>query len=108
MCKCGKCGLYEMDEEFMSKLNEARYYLNKPIILNSARRCPAHNAAEGGKPTSSHLKGCAVDIHCTDDAYRSQLLHALELADFSRIGIAKTFVHVDADEEKNSNRVWVY
>lgn len=34
----------------------------KPIIVNSAYRSPAVNAAVGGKPTSQHCHGCAADI----------------------------------------------
>jgi uncharacterized protein YcbK (DUF882 family) len=46
----------------VQKLYALRNYIKKPVIINSAYRCPAHNAAVGGNNNSQHLKGAAVDI----------------------------------------------
>ena len=43
-------------------LEEVRNLLGNPIIINSAYRSPAVNAAVGGKPTSQHCLGLAADI----------------------------------------------
>lgn len=43
-------------------LEEVRKVLDKPIHINSAFRCVEANKKVGGKPTSQHCKGSAVDI----------------------------------------------
>lgn len=43
-------------------MDPARDELKKPIITNSAFRCPVHNAAVGSKSTSQHVKGQAMDV----------------------------------------------
>jgi uncharacterized protein YcbK (DUF882 family) len=99
---------YNMDADFLAKLDEAREYANIPFVINSAYRSPEHNARVGGKPTSSHLKGLAVDISAKDNSTRGIILDALRAIGFNRIGIAKTFIHVDMDTEKSQNVTWLY
>ena len=53
---------YNMDADFLAKLDEARELANIPFTINSAYRSPEQNARVGGKPNSSHLRGLAVDI----------------------------------------------
>lgn len=43
-------------------LERVRAVLDKPVLVNSAFRSRAVNAAVGGKPSSQHLTGCAADI----------------------------------------------
>ncbi len=49
-----------------AKLEEVRTVLGKPILINSGYRSPKVNKAIGGKPTSSHQYGQAVDLRCPD------------------------------------------
>ena len=97
-----------MDDSFLSKLDEAREFAGIPFIINSAYRSPEHNAKIGGKPNSSHLRGLAVDIKATDSRTRFNVLSALISVGFSRIGIADTFIHVDMDFDKSQNVTWTY
>lgn len=97
-----------MNADFLNKLDEAREIANIPFIINSAYRSPEHNAKIGGKPNSSHIKGLAVDIKCTDSRTRFIVLNALINAGFNRIGIADTFIHVDLDLDKSSKVIWTY
>ena len=46
----------------MNRLDEIREGYGKPIIINSGYRCKELNERVGGKPTSQHLRGEAVDI----------------------------------------------
>lgn len=46
--------------EFLEKVKELLWF--KPIMVNSAYRSAAVNAAVGSKDTSQHRTGCAADI----------------------------------------------
>lgn len=100
--------LDKMDKEFLFKLDRAREVAQIPFKINSAYRTPEHNAKIGGKPNSSHLKGLAVDISVTNSRQRFIVLKALIEVGFNRIGVAKTFIHVDDDKDKSPEVVWVY
>jgi len=97
-----------MDSRILSMLDEVREKLGKPIRINSGYRTTRHNAEVGGKAKSSHLKGLAVDIACNTSRDRYSLLEALKSVGFNRIGIAKSFIHVDIDSDKSSDVIWVY
>ena len=97
-----------MNEEFLQRLDEAREYAGIPFIINSAWRSEEDNKRVGGKPNSSHLKGLAVDIKATSSRQRGLILDALRSVGFSRIGIAKTFIHVDMDFDKDQDVTWLY
>lgn len=97
-----------MDKKFIETLQKARDIANTPFIITSGYRTIEHNKKVGGVSNSSHLKGKACDIKIKDDQHRHQILRGLILAGFRRIGIAKTYIHVDTDENKNQNRVWMY
>ena len=98
----------KMSSNFLKKLDKARSIADTPFKINSGYRTPKHNKTVGGKPGSSHTQGLAADIHCNNDTTRSLIVQALIEVWFTRIGIAKTLIHVDSDETKNSNRIWVY
>ena len=96
-----------MDANFLHKLDKARSIANMPFIINSAYRSPEHPLSIKN-PTSSHIKGLAVDIKCTDSRTRFIIVDALIKAEFNRIGIADTFIHVDSDLDKSQNVIWTY
>ena len=64
-CPCGKCGGFpvEPSEKLMRLADRVREHFGAPMIPTSTVRCPAHNAAVGGVPTSYHLKGKAMDFY---------------------------------------------
>ena len=97
-----------MNQEFLLKLDRAREVAQIPFKINSAWRSAEKNQEVGGKPNSSHLKGLAVDISVTDSRQRFIVLKALIEVGFHRIGVAKTFIHVDDDKSKDPEVVWVY
>ena len=98
---------YKMDVDFLAKLDEAREYAEIPFIINSAYRSPEHKESIKN-PTSSHIKGLAVDIKAKDSKTRGIILEALRSVGFTRIGISKTFIHVDLDYSKSQNVTWLY
>lgn len=97
-----------MDESFLSMLDDARGIAGISFTINSGFRTKSHNAYVGGKEKSSHQYGYAADIHCTDSRSRFIIIDALIKAGFSRIGIAKSFIHVDNDPDKDRDVSWVY
>jgi zinc D-Ala-D-Ala carboxypeptidase len=97
-----------MDTDFLLMLDEARDIADVAFKINSGYRTPEHNEKVGGVSSSSHLSGLAADIHCNDSVKRFIIVNALILAGFTRIGIAKTFIHVDNDPSKTGDVIWVY
>jgi len=97
-----------MDSGLLEMLDTAREIYGKPIKINSGFRTEEHNIKVGGTQNSSHLKGLAADLACTTSADRWDLLDSLLKAGFNRIGIAKTFIHVDIDEDKPPFLIWTY
>tara|TARA_R110000851_G_scaffold183607_4_gene332903 strand:+ start:266 stop:589 length:324 start_codon:yes stop_codon:yes gene_type:complete len=96
-----------MNVDFLCKLDEAREFAGIPFIINSAYRSADHPLSIKN-PTSSHIKGLAVDISAKDSRQRFLILDALFMVGFRRIGIADTFIHVDLDTDKSQNVVWTY
>ncbi len=103
---CPDCGLCDMKPDFLAKLQQLRESWNRPLILNSAFRCPSHNKIVGGAADSQHLVGNAVDIHCIDSFERFGLLVRALSIGFRGIGISKDFIHIDMRD--GSAVCWVY
>jgi len=105
-CPC--CGKVQMHEELLLKLDDAREKANIPFKITSGYRCKKHNAEVGGKENSEHCWGKAVDIAVSGSRQRFIVVSALMLAGFSRIGIAKNFVHADVSPSKGDCVIWLY
>lgn len=101
------CSLSDMNESFMSRLDDARHIAGVPFIVTSAYRSKQYEIAKGRTGTSSHCFGLAIDIACSSNFNRLVILDALLKVGFRRIGIGKTFIHVDYDSSKNS-AIWLY
>ena len=96
-----------MDDGFLDMIDDAREIAGVPFVINSGYRSREHNKKVGGVSNSSHTLGNAADIACTDGVSRLKILEALFNVGFRRMGIAKTFIHVDNDETKPDN-IWLY
>ncbi|MEG3640664.1 D-Ala-D-Ala carboxypeptidase family metallohydrolase [Magnetococcus sp. PR-3] len=107
---CACCGQHPMDFDFAMKLDHARHLAGVPFKITSGYRCEKHNAFVGGKPGSSHTKGCAVDIEAADSHTRFRVMLGLIQAGFNRMGIDsdRGFIHVDSDPDKPKNVTWGY
>lgn len=97
-----------LDEDAIIKLDMARHYAGVPFKLNSAYRSPADNASVGGVERSAHLSGTAFDIACNNSYQRERIVAGALAAGFNRIGIGKTFVHLDCDPSLPAHRIWLY
>jgi len=89
-------------------LDDARHKAGIPFVITSGYRCPSHNRAVGGVANSAHTKGLAADIACSDERSRGYIIGALYEASFNRIGIHPDFIHVDDDDSKSADVVWLY
>lgn len=102
------CSLMDMDSHFMYNLDMCRSFARVPFKILSAFRSVDWEIKHGRKGTSSHCKGLAVDILCTDDRLRWKIVSALQHGlDYPRLGIARTYIHVDMDKSKPS-AIWLY
>ena len=97
-----------MDKDFLSKLDQARSLCDIPFRITSGYRTEDHNRKVKGVLGSSHTKGLAADIACTNSAARHIIVSALLKVGLNRIGIADTFIHVDRDSSKPANVIWTY
>ena len=104
--KCSHTGNVDMDQHFLTMLDELRYRSGFPFVITSGYRDPSHPIEAAKATPGTHARGIAVDIACTDPFLRTRLLRqAFELG-FSGIGIAKGFIHVDT--RMDEPRCWVY
>ena len=92
--KCSPpCSMQDMNDSFLKKLDEARLRADIPFVLTSAYRTYGHEA---------------VDIRATSSMERFKIIKALIEVGFNRIGIGKTFIHVDDDTDKPKNVMFHY
>jgi len=106
VCGCG-CGRYNAEPELVARLNAARVIAGIPLLVTSGCRCPTHNAAVGGSPSSSHLLGRAADIAAIDSGTRWLVLNALLAAGFTRLEVGGSWIHADVDHNKQERVIWL-
>lgn len=102
------CDISQMDEAFLAKLDEVRYRAGIPLVLNSAYRSPAYERSKGRAGTSAHCEGKAVDIRCNSDRNRWAIVKAALDAGISRIGIGRTYIHLDTSGTHTQRVIWHY
>lgn len=102
------CSLSDMNEDFMRKLDKIRKICNFPFYINSAYRSKESELKKGRNGKSSHCKGVAVDIKALKDSEKYMIVQTAMSQGITRIGIAKNYIHLDADKEKNQNVIWTY
>lgn len=109
-CQCGQCDsdYDDMQSEMLDMLDDAREQAGCPFQVNSSIRCPEHNANEGGAFDSAHLTGYAVDVKVHGSRERFLIIKGAIKAGFTRIGVANSFVHLDASPEHDPEVVWTY
>jgi len=105
-CQCG-CGFDAISLLLVNELQQVRDDVDSALKITSGCRCEHHNESIGGIEESAHLKGFAVDISCTHPFKRMSLVTAL-CRTFRRVGVAKTFCHVDIDPTKPQDVLWTY
>lgn len=94
------CSMQDMDAGFLALLDEVRERAGIPLVLNCAYRSIAHDKAKGRTGNSAHCLGMAVDIRCLNSGTRWKIIRAALACGITRIGVGKTFVHIDVGERK--------
>lgn len=103
------CTIDQMDADFLSRLDRVREAAGIPLVLNSAYRSKSYERKKGRSGTSSHCEGKAVDIRCNTYANRYKIILAALAEGITRIGIAKTYIHLDTADDTHTPRViWDY
>lgn len=97
-CKCG-CGFDTIDYKVLNELQGIRNVFDATVKVNSACRCAKHNKVVGGKSSSQHLKGRAVDFTVTG-------ISPFEVYNYVNnywkggLGKYDTFTHIDSRNRK--------
>ena len=97
-----------MSGELVLMLDEMREDAGFPFKITSGYRTESHNKKVGGVSSSSHTKGLAVDISCSNSRKRAIIIELALKKGINRIGIAKSFIHLDIDREKSPSVIWLY
>ncbi|QRM89512.1 peptidase M15 [Lacinutrix sp. WUR7] len=101
-----------MDRHLIFMLQQLEALTGYPIFswINSGARSPSHNRKVGGVSNSSHkMPTCkAVDIKAYSTSIRNNLVQAARDVGFKRIGVGRTFVHLDTDDLKSQYVAWGY
>lgn len=110
---CRHCGRIFMDPGFMRRLEDLRADHGRAMPVTSGYRCPAHDAAIGGR--GAHPTGHAVDVRVSgEDAFRLVTLaarHGMTGIGVQQRGDVQTrFVHLDdlGPDRFPRPRVWSY
>lgn len=102
------CTIEDMEQPLLNMLDKARELAGIPFVLNSAYRSRSYELAHGRSGNSAHTRGLAVDVRCNTSANRYKIVTAAISAGFKRIGIGKTFVHLDTDSSLPMNVIFDY
>lgn len=102
------CSISEMSGEFMDVLDKVRARAGIPLVLNSAYRTRSYELSHGRNGSSSHCQGKAVDIRCNTSQNRYKIVKAALECGVTRIGIGKTFVHLDIATDRVQQVIFDY
>ena len=91
------------DLDLISKLQDFRSFIGRPVIIPSAYRTDSYNKQCGGAENSYHLRGMAADVYC-DGVKAIVIALWAEFNGFGGIGIYldrdREFVHLDTRPTK--------
>lgn len=107
--KCSPpCSISQMDGGFLDLMDRVREAAGIPLVVNSAFRTRSWELAKGRSGSSAHTKGLAMDIRCNTSQNRYKIINAALACGIRRIGIGKSFVHLDNDPSLPQGVIWDY
>ena len=88
-------------QDTAGRLDQVCDLLAKPVLLVSAYRSPELNTAMGGKPTSAHVSGRAIDFICRDFGTPQQVCERIVKAGikFDQLIQEGEWVHISFDPQ---------
>lgn len=98
----------DIDRDLILALERLERESGLTLKFSSGLRCDDCNAAAGGVKNSAHLRGLAVDTLAGGSVSRFRIISAAVRLGFRRIGIGKTFVHLDIDLNLPQDVLWLY
>ncbi len=111
-CKC--CGINDVRESSLLRMERVRQLVKKPFTFNSAYRCPIHEAAVDGS-FGAHPLGAGFDVRCSGTLYLQIFAAALKCG-FTGYGSSQKlgtshhhrFLHLDdlTPNETDKPRPW--
>ena len=100
---------WKLKPEMWRLLDTIRGECGFPFNITSGLRTKAENdALKDSVSNSAHLSGLASDISCLYSERRLKMVEVALKHGVNRIGIGKTFVHLDIDPTKPKNVMWHY
>jgi uncharacterized protein YcbK (DUF882 family) len=106
--KCPCCSMMNVSIEFIEMLQKVRSIAQVPMRITSGCRCEFHNKSIRGVAHSAHCDGLAADISCLFGGQKFAIMAAAIDVGFNRIGVARSFIHLDIAKDKPQNVVWAY
>lgn len=100
------CRMSDLHSELLYRLDLLRERVGEPIIITCAYRTIQYEHEHGRDGTSQHCIGLAVDVKCTNSALRQKIIKEASFLDFTGIGIASTFIHLDL--RRGTPVCWLY
>jgi zinc D-Ala-D-Ala carboxypeptidase len=105
---CSFSGRNEMKHEFMTVLQAIRNEYG-PMSISSGFRHSTHPIEAKKMRPGEHTFGMCADVRCNNGADRYRLITIALKHGITRIGIAKTFVHIGLGAPTVPNNViWEY
>lgn len=79
-----------------------------PMTITSGPRCVSYNIDIGGSEYSEHIDGEGADVECYSSRARMLIVAAAIKNGITRIGVAKTFIHLGISTTNDQLVMWVY
>ncbi len=107
---CSYTGDNEIKDEFIERLDALREACGFPFIITSGYRAKSHPVEINKTTTGTHVQGIAADIKVTDATQRFKIVEEAIKLNFTGIGVANSFVHVDirSGDDTTPYVMWVY
>ena len=94
------CSVEDLNPKLVERIIMAQRMCGEQFVVTSGFRSQSYERSKGRKGSSSHCKGLAVDVSAINSHLRFKIVAGCILAGFPRLGIGKTFLHIDIDETK--------
>jgi uncharacterized protein YcbK (DUF882 family) len=107
---CHHCGVNACTQELVDALEQFRAAVGKPVVVDDAYRCAAHNATTpNAAKNSQHQDGTAADVKVPGMSAREMYAVAKNIPAFQQggIGVAEiqNYIHLDV---RGSVARWCY